>query len=64
MREMNYFLRYYRPLKEGTQKSDYIFYSPLHRLRRAWNLLPESCRSSLMQDPTKSAVKILTLEHF
>ena len=64
MREITYFLRFYRPLFEETQRNDHSFYSPIHRLRKIWNLLAENSCFTLLQEPTRSAIRVLTLEHF
>ena len=38
-RQINYNLRNCRPIEESHSSGDFVFHSPLHRLRREWNKL-------------------------
>ena len=63
-REPNYLLRYFRPLHEQISRKDYIYHSPVHRLTRLWNSLPEATRTNFLQQPIKEEIKANTLEFF
>ena len=41
-RSVGYFLRDHRALREEHVSDQSLFHSPVHRLRRLWNRLPES----------------------
>ena len=57
-RESNYLLRVvvFRPLHEEISRKDYIYHSPVNRLTRLWNSLPEATRTNFLQQPIKETI--------
>ena len=47
-RDLIYDLRDPRPFQEEVQRKDFLYNSPIHRLRRRWNILNQDCRNRLI----------------
>ena len=63
-RKIDYFLRNFRPLSEIRCTNDFIFYSPLFRLRRMWNIFIIDFNDINLFDLNKDLIKKHNLKIF
>ena len=63
-RDLTYDLRDFRQFQEDVQKHDYLYNSPIHRLRRRWNTLNQDFRRDLLDMNLLNKLKSTLLENF
>ena len=63
-REVNYDFRVFRPIIEETQRVDYTYEAPIHRMRRLWNKLSEEERGTFLNDSTRHQLRSRILQYF
>ena len=63
-RNLIYNLRHPRQFIEFTHKSNYIFFAPIFRIVREWNMLSEDVKSYIVNTGDKEKLKSEVLKHF